>query len=77
MNKEQRENAERLSKLSGREFDRKYVKFEAKDHREAIKYQKEQMKKIGDPELEQFASKEVETVIAHKQKVDMLQVAIQ
>lgn len=76
MNQEQRKEAQKLSKLSGKEFDREYVKYEVKDHREDIKDQKEQIKKTTDPELKQFASKELETVTGHEQKVDALQAQI-
>jgi putative membrane protein len=76
MNQEQRKEAEKLSKLSGKEFDREYVKYEVKDHREDIKDQKEQIKKTSDSELKQFASKELETVTGHKQKIDALQARI-
>lgn len=76
MNKEQRKEAEKLSKLSGKAFDQEYVKYEAKDHREDIKDQKEQIKKTTDPELKQFASKELETVTGHKQEIDVIQAQI-
>jgi putative membrane protein len=73
---EQRKEAEKLSKLSGKEFDREYVKYEVKDHREDIEDQKKQINKTSDPELKQFASNELETVTEHKQKIDALQAQI-
>lgn len=76
MNQEQRKEAEKLSKLSGKAFDREYVKYELKDHHEDIKDQKEQIKKTADSELKQFASKELETVTGHEQKIDTLQAQI-
>ena len=76
MNQEQLKEAQKLSKLSGKAFDREYVKYEAKDHREDIKDQKGQLKKTADPELKQFASKELETVTGHKQKIDVIQAQI-
>jgi putative membrane protein len=76
MNQEQRKEAQKLSKLSGKEFDQEYVKYEVKDHREDIKDQKEQIRKTADPELKQFASKELETVTGHEQKVNSLEAQI-
>ena len=56
--------------------DQANVKYEVKDHRKDIKEQKEEIKKSADPELKQFAGKELETVTGHKQKVDALQARI-
>lgn len=76
MNEEQLEEANKLSNLSGKEFDREYVKYEVKDHGKDIKDQKKEMKKTADPELKQFAGKELETVTGHKQKIDALKAQI-
>ncbi len=73
---EQGREAARLEKLSGKDFDREYVKYEAKDHKDDIKEQKEEMKKTSDPDLKRFAGKELETVTRHKQAVDALQASI-
>lgn len=73
MNADQLKEAEKLIKLSGKEFDLEYVKYEVKDHRDDINEQNEEIKKTADPELKQFAINEFETVTGHKQKVDALQ----
>ena len=76
LNDDQSKEAAKLEKLSGKDFDREYVKYEVKDHKEDIKEQKELIKKTRDPELKQFASKELETVTGHKKTVDALQASI-
>jgi putative membrane protein len=76
MSDEQTKEASKLEKLSGKDFDREYVKYELKDHKDDIKEQKEVMKKTRDPELKQFASKELETVTGHKKTVDALHARI-
>jgi putative membrane protein len=76
MNQEQVKEARKLGKLSGKEFDKEYVKYEVKDHREDIADQKKETEKTDDSELKKFASKELETVTGHKQKVDALQAQI-
>jgi putative membrane protein len=76
LNDDQSREAAKLEKLSGKDFDREYVKYEVKDHKEDIKEQKEVLKKTRDPELKQFAGKELDTVTGHKKTVDALQARI-
>lgn len=76
MNHDQLKEADKLNKLSGKEFDREYVNYEVKDHRGDIQDQHGEISKTADPELKQFASKELETVSGHKQKIDALQAQI-
>jgi putative membrane protein len=76
INDEQSKEAAKLEKLSGKDFDREYVKYEAKDHKEDIEEQKEAMKKTSDPDLKRFAGKELDTVTRHKRAVDALQARI-
>jgi putative membrane protein len=76
MNNDQRKEAEKLSKLSGKEFDKEYLRYEAKDHTEDIKEQGKEMKKTLDPDLKKFASSEYETVTKHKETVDALRAQI-
>jgi len=73
LNDDQSKEAAKLDKLSGKDFDREYVKYEIKDHKDDIKEQKEVLKKTHDPELKKFASKELDTVTGHKKTVDALQ----
>jgi putative membrane protein len=76
MNDDQRKEAEKLSKLSGKEFDKEYLRYEAKDHSDDIKEQGKEMKKTLDPDLKKFAGAEYETVTKHKQTVDALRALI-
>lgn len=76
MNDEQRKEAAKLGKLSGAAFDREYLQFETKDHREDIKEHKKQARVTRDADLKKFASEELATVTAHKQHVDLLRAQI-
>jgi putative membrane protein len=76
MNDDQRKEAEKLNKLSGQEFDKEYLRYEARDHSEDIKAQGKEMKKTLDPDLKKFASAEYETVTKHKETVDALRARI-
>jgi putative membrane protein len=73
MDADQRKEAAKLGKLSGKAFDREYVRYETKDHRDDIKEQKEEAGKTADPDLKAFAGKALATVTAHKEKIDGLQ----
>lgn len=72
MDADQRKEADKLGKLSGKDFDREYVKYETKDHRDDIKEQKEEADKTADPDLKAFAGKALATVTGHKEKIDAL-----
>jgi putative membrane protein len=76
MNDDQRKEAAKLSKLSGREFDQEYLDYESKDHSEDIKEQGEEMKKTLDPELRKFSRAEYETVTKHKATVEALRAQV-
>lgn len=69
----QRKEADKLGKLSGKDFDREYVKYETRDHRDDIKEQKEEADKTADPDLKAYAGKALATVTGHKEKIDALQ----
>jgi putative membrane protein len=72
MDADQRKEADKLGKLSGKDFDREYVKYETRDHRDDIKEQKEEAGKTADPDLKAFAGKALATVTGHKEKIDAL-----
>jgi putative membrane protein len=72
LNKDQSKEAEKLAKLSGKDFDTEYLKYEAKDHSHDIKENGEEMKRTADPDLKKFARAEYETVTKHKKAVDEL-----
>jgi putative membrane protein len=71
--KDQRKEAAKLAKMSGADFDKEYVKYEAKDHKEDVEENGKTMKKAGDADVRNFASAEYQTVSAHKKMVDDLQ----
>lgn len=71
-NKEQSEEAEKLSKLSGKDFDKEYVKYEAKDHKQDVKDQGKEMKHAADADVKKFAIASYKTVSMHKKVVDGL-----
>ena len=54
-----------LSKKSGADFDRAYIKEMVKDHKEDIKAFDKQAKKGKDPDLKAFASKTLPTLQEH------------
>jgi putative membrane protein len=76
LNEDQSKEAKKLAKLSGNDFDKEYLKYEAKDHSHDIKENGEEMKKTADPDLKKFASAEYETVTKHKKAVDALRAQI-
>lgn len=69
-NKEQSKEADKLAKLSGADFDKEYVKYEMKDHKDDVKENGKTMKKALDPDVKNFASAEYKTVSAHKKEID-------
>jgi len=70
--KEQSEEADKLSKLSGKDFDKEYVKYEAKDHKQDVKDQGKAMKQAADPDVKKFAAASYKTLSMHKKVVDGL-----
>lgn len=71
-NKDQSKEADKLAKLSGAAFDKEYVKYEMKDHKEDVEENGKAMKKAVDPDVKQFAGAEYQTVVAHKKQIDEL-----
>lgn len=69
----QKKEADKLGRLSGKAFDREYVKYEAKDHKKDAKDQGKEMKETNDPDLKRFATAAHETVVTHQKIVDELQ----
>jgi putative membrane protein len=56
---------DRLSKFSGAEFDREYMKAMVDDHQEDLTKFKKQADKGNDPDVKQFASKNVSVLEQH------------
>lgn len=68
----QKKEFDKLGKLSGKDFDREYVKYEAKDHKEDVEDQGKEMKSTSDPDLKKYATAAHDTVSRHKEIVDEL-----
>lgn len=68
----QSRESDKLAKLSGADFDREYVKYEMKDHKDDVKESAKAMKEATDPDVKKFASAEHQTVVAHKKEIDAI-----
>jgi len=68
----QKKEFDKLGKLSGKDFDKEYVKYEAKDHKEDVEDQSKEMKVTADPDLKKFATASYDTVSKHKESIDEL-----
>jgi putative membrane protein len=68
----QQKEFDKLGKLSGKDFDKEYVKYEAKDHKEDVEDQGKEMKSTSDPDLKKYATAAHDTVSKHKEIVDEL-----
>jgi putative membrane protein len=71
-NKQQTAEADKLAKLSGKDFDREYVKHEMQDHKHDVSENGKQMKKSADQDVKKFAGDEYQTVSTHKKMIDDL-----
>jgi putative membrane protein len=60
-----KDEVERLTKLSGEEFDREYMQAMVKDHEEDIKAFDNAAKNAKDPDVKSFASKHLPTLKQH------------
>jgi putative membrane protein len=63
---------ERLSKLSGAEFDRTYMESMVKDHKKDVADFTKESGNGGDPDVKQFASKTLPTLKEHLQAAEGL-----
>jgi putative membrane protein len=61
----QKKTVDRLSKLSGPEFDRQYTRTMIEDHKEGLKAFQREADKGKDPDVKQFASKYVPMIKKH------------
>lgn len=68
----QKKELDKLGKLSGKDFDKEYVKYEVKDHKDDVKEQGEEMQKTADPDLKKFATAAHDTVSKHREMIDDL-----
>ena len=76
MDHDQKKEFDKLSKLNGKDFDKEYVKYEAKDHKEDVEDQGKEMKSTSDLDLKKFAAAAYDTVSRHKKIVDDLHSAM-
>src|SRR5262245_32772539 len=65
MDSKQKKTLDRLSKLSGVEFDREFLKEAVRDHKDDISEFEKEIKKGGDPSLKNFASNCKPTIQDH------------
>lgn len=63
---------EDISKLSGAEFDKKYISFMKEDHEEDVKEFKEAAQDAKDPDVKAFAAKTLPTLQMHLDMVTAL-----
>jgi len=67
LNSEQKSEMEKLSKMSGAEFDKEYMSAMLKDHETDVKDFDTQAKEGNDPEIKAFAGKTLPTLQQHLQ----------
>lgn len=67
---------DRLSKLTGAEFDRAYVQTMLKEHDKDIKEFQNQAQKGKDPDLKKFATDNVPVLKQHRQRAQELQAKV-
>ena len=64
---------QRLSKLSGAEFDREYMKAMVEDHEEAVNEVERKAENADNPEVRQWASKTLPTLKQHLERARQIQ----
>jgi len=67
LNSEQKSTKEKLSQLSGAEFDREYMSDMLKDHETDVKEFQKQATEGADPDIRAFAAKTLPTLQSHLQ----------
>lgn len=63
--KDQSKEIDKLARLSGKAFDKEYIKYEIKDHKKDVKDDTEQIKQTKDADLKKFATDSHKTVSEH------------
>jgi putative membrane protein len=69
MNSDQKSEQDKLSKLSGADFDKEYVGYMTNDHEEDVKEFQEQSEKGADADLKAFAAKTLPVIQHHLQMI--------
>ena len=65
MDKSSQKEYDKLSKMSGADFDREYMKHMVSDHKKDVSEFKSQANKAKDPDVKQFAQKTLPTLEEH------------
>ena len=73
LDKEHQAMVDKMSKLSGKEFDQAYVNGMVEDHKKDVAEFQEASKEISDPEIKAFAAKTVPTLKKHLRKIEAIQ----
>ena len=66
----QQQDVEKLTQLSGEEFDKEYMDMMLKDHKKDIKTFDKASKNVPDPAVQDFASQTLPTLKDHRQKAE-------
>jgi putative membrane protein len=72
LDRSHRNQADKLGKLSGAEFDREYVSSQVSDHRKAVAEFKKAADSARDPELKAWAAKTLPTLQQHHKMAETL-----
>ncbi|HYX27595.1 MAG TPA: DUF4142 domain-containing protein [Pyrinomonadaceae bacterium] len=67
MNSEQKSEMDKLSKMSGADFDKEYMSTMVKDHKDDVKDFETQSQNGNDPDIKAFAGKTLPTLQQHLQ----------
>ena len=70
MSAKQQRGIEKLSGLSGAEFDQEYMKMMVKDHEKDVKDYQKASENVSDQEVQDFAAKTLPTLKEHLQKAE-------
>lgn len=73
MDEKHREQHDRVSRLSGAEFDREYMRIMVDNHEASAERFERQANEGSDPELKQFAAKTLPTVRQHLERAKQIQ----
>jgi putative membrane protein len=73
MGEEQQKHIDELAKLSGKEFDKKFVDMMADDHEDDMDLFEKASKDVKDPDLKSFATQTASVIKGHLERVTTLQ----
>ncbi len=72
LDKHHQKMVDKLSKKSGADFDRAFMKQMVKDHKDVVKAFEKESKKGTDPDLKAFAAKTLPTLQDHLQSANQI-----